>query len=459
MNCQFCGAELPEDAKICSQCGAEIQQPAGENPSGTAEVSQSQKEKPKLWQILLAIVGGVVLALCLAIVVYWGAVGVTSFDEGVQKIAQLVKPRENNVYYKSSYSVSDKKVVKTADKVVATLGDEELTNSLLQLFYWMEVYDYLENYGYYAVYSGLDYTQPLDQQTCKETGGTWQQYFLDKALSKWKHFQSLSIMAESEGYQLEEELRKDLDTLRQRMTDAVLEEGYPSLDAMIQADMGAGTTFDDYEAYMNIYYMGYSYLEDKLDSLEFTDADLQGYYNAHQQELAEDGISKDSGHVVDVRHILVAVQGGTEGEDGEMVYSDEEWEASRTEAQRILDEWLAGEATEESFAELAAEYSEDTGSNGNGGLYESLDESSGFVQEFIDWYMDESRQVGDYGLIKTSYGYHVMYFSGTEAQWLRSCREGLLNEKGMQILSDAAKRYPADIHYKKISLGVVELGQ
>ena len=416
--------------------------------------------KCKALKIVLASAAVLVLLTCLSVVVYWGVVGVTSFEEGIQKISVMLQPKENNVYRKVSYSVSDENALKKSDQVVAKIGDTELTNGLLQIFYWMDVYEYLEDYGYYAVYYGLDYTQPLDQQTCKDTEGTWQHFFLDKSILNWHSYQALAMMAEAEGVPLEEELQADLDGLRASLTEAVLESDYQSIDAMLQADMGPGCTFENYYRYMDAYYRAYSYLEHKLGKVEITDAMLQEYFDTHAEELAEDGISKESGDVKDVRHILIAVEGGTENEDEVMEYTDEEWEACRMEAQAVLDEWLAGEATEESFTELTYVYSEDTGSNTNGGLYENLDSESGFVQEFVDWYMDESRKPGDYGLIRTEYGYHVMYFVGSEAQWLRNCRRGVMADLTSDVLKEAREQYPIDeIEYKKIALGVVDLSQ
>ena len=416
--------------------------------------------KCKALKIVLASAAVLVLLTCLSVVVYWGVVGVTSFEEGIQRISTLLQPKENNVYRKASYSVSDEKALQKSDQVVAKIGDTELTNGLLQIFYWMDVYEYLEDYGYYAVYYGLDHTQPLDQQTCKDTEGTWQHFFLDKSILNWHSYEALVMMAEAEGIPLEEELQADLDGLRASLTEAVLESDYQSIDAMLQADMGPGCTYENYYRYMDAYYRAYSYLEHKLGKVEITDAMLQEYFDSHAEELAEDGISKESGDVKDVRHILIAVEGGTENEDEVMEYTDEEWEACRKEAQAVLDKWLAGEATEESFTELTYVYSEDTGSNTNGGLYENLDSESGFVQEFVDWYMDESRKPGDYGLIRTEYGYHVMYFVGSEAQWLRNCRRGVMADLTSDVLKEAREQYPMDeIEYKKIALGVVDLSQ
>lgn len=415
--------------------------------------------KSKALKITLATVAIVLLLVCLSVVVYWGIIGVTSFDEGMKRLKELFLPKENNVYRKASYSVSDEKAEKKSDQVVAKVGDTELTNGLLQIFYWMDVYEYLEDYGYYAVYYGLDYTQPLDQQTCKDTEGTWQHFFLDKALLNWHSYQSLAMMAAEEGFTLDEAYQTELDNLRANLTEAVLESDYGSIDAMLQADVGAGCDYEDYYRYMDTYYRGYSYLKERLDRVQVTDEMIHAYYDSHMEELENDGITKDSGDVKDVRHILIAVEGGTEDEDGEVTYSEEEWETCRKEAQKVLDEWLAGEATEESFTDLAYEYSEDTGSNANGGLYQNLDAESGFVQEFIDWYMDESRKPGDYGLIRTSYGYHVMYFVESEAQWLRTCRKGVVSDKTSDILEEARERFPMEVEFKKIALGVVDFSQ
>lgn len=415
--------------------------------------------KSRAMKITLATVAIVMLLVCLSVVVYWGILGVTSFDEGIKRLSELFIPKENNVYRKESYSVSDEKAENQSDQVVAKIGDRELTNGLLQVFYWMDVYEYLEDYGYYAVYYGLDHTQPLDQQTCKDTEGTWQHFFLDKALLNWHSYQSLALMAEQEGSTLEEVYQTELDNLRAKLTDAVLESDYTSIDAMLQADVGPGCDFEDYYRYMDTYYRGYSYLNERMEKVPITDEMIQAYYDEHRKELEKEGITKTTGDVKDVRHILIAVDGGTENEDGEVTYSDEEWETCRKEAQKVLDLWLAGEATEETFTDLAYEYSEDTGSNANGGLYQNLDAESGFVQEFIDWYMDEGRKPGDYGLIRTNYGYHVMYFVESEAQWLRTCRKGVVSDQSAKILAEAKELFPMEVEFKKIALGVVDFSQ
>ena len=103
-----------------------------------------------------------------------------------------------------------------------------------------------------------------------------------------------------------------------------------------------------------------------------------------------------------VRHILIGVDDTTD---------TEAMAAAKTEAEALLDEFLAGDATEDAFAALATEHSTDTGSTENGGLYENIAPGS-MVDAFDAWCFDESREIGDTGIVETEYGYHVMYFSG-----------------------------------------------
>lgn len=115
--------------------------------------------------------------------------------------------------------------------------------------------------------------------------------------------------------------------------------------------------------------------------------------------------------LVDVRHILVAFEGGTkDATTGQIVYSDQEKQAAKTAAEALLEQWKTGEATEDSFAQLANKESDD-GDGTTGGLYEDVYPGQ-MVVNFNDWCFDESRMSGDTGIVESVYGYHVMYYSG-----------------------------------------------
>lgn len=415
------------------------------------------KGKMRPWMLIVGVVAALTLLLSTAVVVWWSIAGVDSFDEGMALMGEAFKPRENDVYYKKTYSVSNKKLEKKRDKVVATIGDHTLTNSQLQVYYWTEVYDFLQDNGYQAVYYGLDFTQPLDEQSCPLGDGTWQQYFLRRALNTWHTNQAMALLAEKNGIVLEKEYQDDLVNMRGNLTQAAISAGFTSIDAMLQKDFGAITTYDDYYSYIALRYSASGYFAEKYNAFDVSEEKLENYFTRNEAALKEDGITKDSGDVADVRHILIPVTGGKEDANGYMVYSDEEWEACRKEAQELLDDWLAGDADEDSFAELAQKHSQDEGSRDNGGLYRSITKKSGFVKEFLDWTLDETREVGDYGLIRTEYGYHIMYFVGSEAQWLRESREGLRAELSEDVWEAAREQYPMEVKYKDIVLAEVDL--
>ena len=122
-------------------------------------------------------------------------------------------------------------------------------------------------------------------------------------------------------------------------------------------------------------------------------------------------LSRDDNHynTASVRHILVKAEASEDG-----TYSDEAKAAAKAKAEEILAEYNAGEKTEESFAALANQYSEDAGSNTNGGLYEDIGHNQ-MVEEF-DAFCFGNHKPGDTGIVygeSGSYaGYHVMYYVG-----------------------------------------------
>ena len=122
-------------------------------------------------------------------------------------------------------------------------------------------------------------------------------------------------------------------------------------------------------------------------------------------------LSRDDNNynTVNVRHILVKAEADADGN-----YTDEAKAAAKARAEEILAEFESGDKTEDSFAALANEYSEDTGSNTNGGLYENV--AKGQMVEEFDAFCFDSHKPGDTGIVygeSGSYaGYHVMYYVG-----------------------------------------------
>lgn len=114
--------------------------------------------------------------------------------------------------------------------------------------------------------------------------------------------------------------------------------------------------------------------------------------------------------LANVRHILFAFEGGTADANGNKTYSDEEKAAAKAEAEALLEQFLAGDTSDESFAALVHDNTDDTGSKETGGLYEDIYKGANYEKAFLDWSVDPARKAGDTGIVETSYGYHVMFY-------------------------------------------------
>ena len=452
-------AELTEEVPAVEMPQEEV--PAAEIPQ--EEVSAEPAKKATPGKIALAI-GAVVLLAAVLIALILSSNQKKAEDAAVETVAteavlEATIPADGNpedVTCKGSYSVSDEEIKSAADTVVATIGEHTLTNSQLQVYYWMEVQNFLNTYGNYAAYFGMDYTQPLDTQRCTyDENLTWQQFFLDTALVNWNQVQAMNLMAKENGLTISDEDQAYLEGL-----DAYLEQtaaGFGiSVDELMTGNFGPGADKEGYRYFQDLYLNGLPYYETESAKMVPTQEDLETYFAEHEDQYAESGVTRD-GKFVDVRHILVKVAGGTTAEDGSVTYSDQEWKTCEEAAQAILDAWLAGDKTEESFAALAAEKTEDPGSQATGGLYEQVYEGQ-MVPEFNDWCFDASRQHGDYGLVKTTYGYHVMFFVGSEPQWISYAESDWMNDQSNKLLENIVSKYPMEVSYENIALGVVKMG-
>ena len=335
MKCKFCSAELDQDTSICPMCGKNQEDSAEETPTVT------EKKKSNVWKIILAAAGGVVLLAIL--------VGAVLYGFGIN-----ILPRENNLLYKNSYTVKDSTAEKKQDIIVATMGDQVLTNGELQAYYWTGVFDYLNYYGYYLQLSGVDFSQPLNKLIYDEkTGMTYQQYFLNSAINSWRGYVALDQLSKEAGFVPTEEHKTYLESLRTQIEKAAKDKGYADPEEFIDKEMFPGCSVDAYIRYNSLGYTALAYYDTLFQTMMPTQEQIEAYYTAHEAELKEKGYHKDNGNYYDVRHILIEPTGGTKNDDGETVYTDAEWEACRAAAQKILDEFLAGTATEEAFGSLA----------------------------------------------------------------------------------------------------------
>lgn len=505
--CHYCGEEFDEELTVCPACGkeqpenvpvpgeaeaspdtaqeaaAEVAVPveAAQNASESTPAADAQSA-PEAAPVKKGVASASAIALGAAIVLLLAAILAVLIlngkDTAVQPEAlaseaatqtaesteaaettEATIPADGNpddVTCKGSYTVSDEEVKAANGEAVATAGDSTLTNGQLQILYWRSVQNFYAQYGTYAQYFGLDHTQSMDTQVCGVTDGlTWEQYFLQDALNNWTIFEAVAQQAREAGFQMSDENREQMNTMEEGLLETATNNGFTDITAMIARNFGAGATLEDYKSFWEMYFLSSDYYNEITGSFAPTAEEIAEYFNTHEAEYADNGLDKTTSSV-DVRHILILPEGATIETVTTEEFSDEAWAAGEQKAQEILDQWLSGDKTEDSFATLANENSADTGSNTNGGLYSGVTEGQ-MVEAFNDWCFDSSRQVGDYGIVKTQYGYHIMYFCGSQLLWESQAESDLLAQLSNDFINNAVKAADVKIDYSAIKLGFVDM--
>lgn len=183
--------------------------------------------------------------------------------------------------------------------------------------------------------------------------------------------------------------------------------------------------------------------ETKIGSTNYYIDETSGYIyvilKTEQATVVED-------ETYSVRHILIMPESDDpNGENKE--YTDEQWKAAEKKANKILEEYNKGDKTEYSFAILAEENTSDTASTSAssndafGGLYEGVTKGE-MVPEFENWSLDSSRKYGDTGIVKSDYGYHIMFFVSSGPKYKSDIVTQLKNNR----LDDIAEESNVKVH-------------
>lgn len=178
------------------------------------------------------------------------------------------------------------------------------------------------------------------------------------------------------------------------------------------------------------------------------EAEGSGYYVVLLNSRAR---LENSYQTVDVRHILVKAETNEAAADSTdpVLPTEAQLADAYAKAEDILNEWKAGAATSDSFAELANKYSDDPGSNTSGGLYKDVARGT-MITSFNDWIFTSGREAGDTGIVVNTsgssddvLGYHVMYFQGPgEVRWKYQARTALASADYSEWLEAAKANYP-----------------
>lgn len=269
----------------------------------------------------------------------------------------------------------------------------------------------------------FDPNSPLDKQYYNlDVGYTWEDYFMNQALSAAALTESLCYSAQQAGFALSPEELSSLEAEKAAMEDSA-SASYGNPDRYVAATFGENVTWDVYWQYRMDSALAQAYADACFQSYTFTDEELSAYYDNNSANYST--TPKSDLPNVDIRHILIVPESETPEEDAK----------AKENAEAALQQCHSGgEAhVEEIFLNLVGEYSQDAGSNANGGLLENL--APGQLSTAIsDWCFDSAgRSPGDTAVLPSTYGYHVVYFVGyrDNYQW----KDTVLSDMRTQALS------------------------
>ncbi len=147
---------------------------------------------------------------------------------------------------------------------------------------------------------------------------------------------------------------------------------------------------------------------------------------------------RDENPLVSMRHILLSV---TENKDG-----TDDSAAVKVAIDDLYSQWENQGKTEEAFVSLAKAHTQDPGSKENGGLYENF--SKGTMVSEIDTWLYDNRRDQDSAVIKTDFGYHIVWFLGYgDIAWKSECLPALQDEDYYALLESMKEQNP--VTYEK----------
>lgn len=366
-----------------------------------------------------------------------------------------------DVTCKGSYTAEDF----DPDAVVAAVGDHQLTNEQLQVWYAMAVAAYRQETWRDAA---PDFSQPLDTQSCPidDSVGSWEQYFLKQALNTWHNIQALTLYASDVPFVTEVAYEPNeanhetymtgmpateylygyhtlyepnsmhqayLDALPNTLEALAKEHGFTSLAEMAET---MGVSEDTLLAAVQMYNYAYMYFTQMSYGSQATDEQLQVHMARNPDTSGE------AEKTVDFHHILLLPEGTDETA----------WQLCVKEAETLLKNWEKDyKHSKGTFADLAYRNSQDTGTARDGGAYYQVRQGQ-LIDALDSWCFDDARQPGDTAVLQSELGVHIVYFSAASDTARDRAEEALTAEAQIQVILDACLRYPAEIDYSAITL-------
>ena len=259
--------------------------------------------------------------------------------------------------------------------------------------------------------NGISSTSSLKSMTMNSTTGeTMYDYLKSQAVERLVTCAALDKQAAEEGFTMSDDTQTEVDDQLKQLEEQWVSAGYQSRDAFIRANYGPYMTYDRLVELFTRDMLVNEYATQFSDSLSYSDADYEQYYQENANTLDEYTITQ---------FVFNATVDTTDADGNTIEMTDDEksaaLEQAKTEKQAQAQELQAKLEAGEDPAQLAQEYADDL--TGDPSISQVMSGSSVASSSYAQWAQDTARQNGDVTLSEydagpSSYYYYVVRFEG-----------------------------------------------
>lgn len=392
-----------------------------------------------------------------------------------------------------------------ANGTFITMNGDKITRVEFDYNYHNVVNDYINQYGSYLSYFGLDVNSDFSTQMYSEDL-SWKDYFEQVTVDNMKRTKGLKLEADAAGFTFD--ASEEIADFKSALKDAA-KQNDTSVSKYIKTLYGQYASVNAIADYVAESARVNAYYEQVSEGMEASDEEVVDYYNEHTSDydsvdyyVGEYAAEITAQEPTD-EEIAAAMELAKEQADSEVAVLEARGEknvnqrrtsvpsairdwlfdsARRTNdttviedtdnntyyavkyvnryldetptadirlitvntdeitGQAVVDEWKAGEATEDSFAALYDTYNSANGYQVEGGLMEGVT-SDNVASEVADWALDSSRTSADVDCIETESGscYVVYYVGENDPDWKLDVKSTLLSQAQSEYMAQVAE--------------------
>ena len=259
--------------------------------------------------------------------------------------------------------------------------------------------------------NGISSTSSLKSMTMNSTTGeTMYDYLKSQAVERLVTCAALDKQAAEEGFTMSDDTQTEVDDQLKQLEEQWVSAGYQSRDAFIRANYGPYMTYDRLVELFTRDMLVNEYATQFSDSLSYSDADYEQYYQENANTLDEYTITQ---------FVFNATVDTVDADGNAIEMTDDEkaaaLEQAKTEKQAQAQELQSKLEAGEDPAQLAQEYADQL--TGDPSVSQVMSGSSVASASYAQWAQDTARQKGDVTLSEydagpSSYYYYVVRFEG-----------------------------------------------